>query len=64
MKIRETHKVVVMGAGGVGKTALVVQFMEGFFSTTYKPTVEDFYRHTIQLPGAYRKNTNLSRAST
>lgn len=51
MKIRETHKVVVLGAGGVGKTSLVVQFMEGFFTNTYKPTVEDYYRHTIQLPG-------------
>lgn len=51
MKIRETNKVVVMGAGGVGKTSIIVQFMEGFFSSTYKPTVEDYYRHTIQLPG-------------
>lgn len=51
MKIRDTHKVVVMGAGSVGKTSLIVQFMEGFFSSTYKPTVEDYYRHTIQLPG-------------
>ncbi|RWS13290.1 hypothetical protein B4U79_02467, partial [Dinothrombium tinctorium] len=50
MKLRETHKVVVMGAGGVGKTSLVVQFMEGVFTTQYRPTVEDYYRHTIQLP--------------
>ncbi|XP_023244435.1 ras-related protein Rap-1b-like [Centruroides sculpturatus] len=47
--MRET-KVVVLGAGGVGKTSLVVQFLEGFFSYTYKPTVEDCYRHTIQMP--------------
>ncbi|XP_023226445.1 ras-related protein Rap-1b-like [Centruroides vittatus] len=44
------NKLVVLGAGGVGKTSLVVQFLEGFFSNTYKPTVEDYYRHTIQLP--------------
>ncbi|UYV72298.1 DIRAS1 [Cordylochernes scorpioides] len=51
------NKLVVLGAGGVGKTSLVVQFLEGFFSTSYKPTVEDYYQHTIQLPGrpAYRE---------
>ncbi|XP_022237347.1 ras-related protein Rap-1b-like [Limulus polyphemus] len=44
------NKLVVLGAGGVGKTSLVVQYLEGFFSSTYKPTVEDYYRHTIQMP--------------
>lgn len=51
MKIRETHRIVVMGGGGVGKTSLVTQFMEGFFLTSYKPTVEDYYRHTVKTPG-------------
>ncbi|XP_022257047.1 ras-related protein Rap-2a-like [Limulus polyphemus] len=44
------NKLVVLGAGGVGKTSLVVQYLEGFFSSSYKPTVEDCYRHTIQMP--------------
>ncbi|XP_064460437.1 ras-related protein Rap-1b-like [Ornithodoros turicata] len=44
------NKLVVLGAGGVGKTSLIVQFLEGFFSFTYKPTVEDCYRHTVQTP--------------
>lgn len=56
MKVRENHRVVVMGAGGVGKTSLVTLFMEGVFTTTYKPTIEDYYRHTVQFPG---KETNL-----
>ncbi|KAI1301263.1 GTP-binding protein Di-Ras2 [Halotydeus destructor] len=65
MKIREAHKVVVMGAGGVGKTSLVVQFMEGFFSSAYKPTVEDYYRHTIQLPdGMYHTVEILDTSGT
>lgn len=49
MGMRE-NKLVVLGSGGVGKTSLVVQYLEGFFSTTYKPTVEDYYRHTIRMP--------------
>lgn len=44
------NKLVVLGAGGVGKTSLIVQFLEGFFSFTYKPTVEDCYRHSVQTP--------------
>ncbi|GFX01972.1 uncharacterized protein TNCV_371611 [Trichonephila clavipes] len=44
------NKLVVLGPGGVGKTSLVVQYLEGFFTTTYKPTVEDYYRHTIKMP--------------
>ena len=51
MKIRETHRIVVMGGGGVGKTSLVTQFMQGFFVSSYKPTVEDYYRHTVKTPG-------------
>lgn len=48
---RMTDKLVVLGPGGVGKTSLVVQFLEGLFDFTYKPTVEDYYRHIVQLPG-------------
>ncbi|XP_015918032.1 ras-related protein Rap-1b-like [Parasteatoda tepidariorum] len=43
-------KFVVLGAGGVGKTSLVVRFLNDMFCSTYKPTVEDCYQHTIQLP--------------
>uniref|UniRef100_T1KBD6 Uncharacterized protein n=1 Tax=Tetranychus urticae TaxID=32264 RepID=T1KBD6_TETUR len=50
MKILTLHKVVVMGAGGVGKTSLVTQFVSQLFPSSYKPTVEDFYSHTITLP--------------
>ncbi|XP_077531819.1 ras-related protein Rap1-like [Haemaphysalis longicornis] len=44
------NKLVVLGAGGVGKTSLIVQFLESVFSVTYKPTVEDCYRHSVQTP--------------
>lgn len=44
-------KFVVLGAGGVGKTSLVIRFLDNVFTSTYKPTVEDCYQHTIQLPG-------------
>ena len=35
---------VVLGSGGVGKSALTVQFVSGHFMEKYDPTIEDFYR--------------------
>ncbi|CAH1255488.1 DIRAS2 [Branchiostoma lanceolatum] len=43
-------RLVVLGAGGVGKSSLVSQFMRGVFNTLYEPTVEDCYRHFLHLP--------------
>ena len=37
-------KVVVLGSGGVGKSALTVQFVSGHFMEKYDPTIEVFYR--------------------
>ncbi|EAT34944.1 AAEL012857-PA [Aedes aegypti] len=41
-------KVVVLGSGGVGKSALTVQFVSGCFIEKYDPTIEDFYRKEIE----------------
>jgi len=42
-------KVVVLGSGGVGKSALTVQFVSGHFIEKYDPTIEDFYRKEIEV---------------
>ncbi|XP_050698242.1 ras-related protein Rap-1b-like [Eriocheir sinensis] len=44
------NKLVILGGGGVGKTSLVLQFLQGIFNPVYRPTVEDCYSHTLQLP--------------
>ncbi|KAG8183288.1 hypothetical protein JTE90_004908 [Oedothorax gibbosus] len=41
------YRVVVFGAGGVGKSSLVLRFVKGSFCETYIPTVEDTYRQVI-----------------
>lgn len=41
------YSVVVFGAGGVGKSSLVLRFVKGTFRDTYIPTVEDTYRQVI-----------------
>lgn len=45
-------KVVVLGSGGVGKSALTVQFVSGSFMEKYDPTIEDFYRKEIEVDGS------------
>lgn len=45
-------KVVVLGSGGVGKSALTVQFVSGSFMEKYDPTIEDFYRKEIEVDAA------------
>ena len=44
--------VVVLGSGGVGKSALTVKFMTGAFDEKYDPTIEDFYRKEINVNGS------------
>ena len=46
------YKVVVLGSGGVGKSALTVKFVSGTFMEKYDPTIEDFYRKEISVDGA------------
>lgn len=43
---------VVLGSGGVGKSALTVQFVTGCFMEKYDPTIEDFYRKEIEVDGS------------
>ncbi|KAF2804382.1 ras-domain-containing protein [Mytilinidion resinicola] len=43
------YKLVVLGDGGVGKTALTIQLCLNHFIETYDPTIEDSYRKQVQI---------------
>jgi len=45
------HKVIMVGSGGVGKSALTLQFMYDEFVEDYEPTKADSYRKNIVLAG-------------
>ncbi|XP_058797720.1 ras-like protein 2 isoform X2 [Phymastichus coffea] len=43
MNYSSTYKLVVVGGGGVGKSAVTIQFIQSYFVTDYDPTIEDSY---------------------
>jgi small GTP-binding protein len=47
----ESYKLVVLGSGGVGKSALTIRLVQGRFVLVYDPTIEDSYKKTITVDG-------------
>ena len=45
------YKTVVVGDGGVGKSALTIQFLQNEFLEDYDPTIEDSYRKQAVIDG-------------
>ena len=45
------HKVIVVGAGSAGKSALTQMYMYGNFVEEYDPTTADSYRKIIEVDG-------------
>lgn len=41
------YKLVVVGDGGVGKSALTIQLIQNHFVEEYDPTIEDSYRKQV-----------------
>ncbi|XP_054165947.1 ras-related protein M-Ras-like [Oppia nitens] len=48
-----TYKLVVVGDGGVGKSALTIQFFQKLFVTDYDPTIEDSYVQHVDVDGQW-----------
>ncbi|XP_022240780.1 ras-related protein M-Ras-like isoform X2 [Limulus polyphemus] len=48
-----TYILVVVGDGGVGKSALTIQFFQKLFVTDYDPTIEDSYIQHTEIDGQW-----------
>ncbi|KAL5481783.1 hypothetical protein EMCRGX_G022023 [Ephydatia muelleri] len=47
----QNYKLVVLGEGGVGKSAITIQFTSSVFAADYDPTIEDAYRIDAEIDG-------------
>lgn len=43
------YKLVIVGGGGVGKSALTIQLIQNHFIDEYDPTIEDSYRKQVSV---------------
>jgi len=43
------YNIVVLGAGGVGKSVITIQYLQNKFVDEYYPTIADTYRKTLQI---------------
>ena len=43
------YKLVIVGGGGVGKSALTIQLIQNQFIDEYDPTIEDSYRKQVAI---------------
>ncbi|ELU11657.1 hypothetical protein CAPTEDRAFT_179488 [Capitella teleta] len=58
----QRHRLVVLGAGGVGKSSIIARFLKGTFTDTYKPTVEDLHCRDYDVNGSLIKVDVLDTA--
>lgn len=58
------YKIIVMGSGGVGKSALTVRFIHDMFIEKYDPTIEDSYRIMLELDDTIYNIEILDTAGT
>jgi len=58
------YKVVVIGSGGVGKSALTIQFVQNHFVDEYDPTIEDSYRKQCTISGLRKAESAESKQVT
>ncbi|KAI7906405.1 ras-like protein 3 [Cokeromyces recurvatus] len=49
--ILREYKIVMVGEGGVGKSAVTIQFIQSHFVDEYDPTIEDSYRKQCVVDG-------------
>ena len=64
MADKQKYKVVVAGGGGVGKSAITIQFTQAQFVEEYDPTIEDTYTKQCVVDGEVALLDSESRPCT
>ncbi|XP_033731014.1 circularly permutated Ras protein 1-like, partial [Pecten maximus] len=50
-RLQPSYKVVILGSGAVGKSAVILRYITNKFVDCYDPTIEDSYRKNVTIPG-------------
>jgi len=58
------YKFIVLGSGGVGKSAITVQFVSGQFVSQYNPTIEESFTKLVDVDGTPCRLEILDTAGT
>ena len=58
------YKIIVMGASGVGKSAITIQYVQRLFTDNYDPTIEDVYKKWAEVDGNYCRLEIVDTAGT
>ena len=58
------YKVVILGSGGVGKSALCIRYIQGHFVDQYDPTIEDSYRKQVVISGLPKAQQSSNGAAS
>mmetsp|Transcript_19281 Transcript_19281/g.54120 ORF Transcript_19281/g.54120 Transcript_19281/m.54120 type:complete len:186 (-) Transcript_19281:197-754(-) len=51
MPVTKTRKIVVLGFQGVGKSAVVVRFVDDMFADSYSPTIANAFQKNLRFRG-------------
>lgn len=46
-----TLKIVVLGAGAVGKSSLILRYLHGLFTDNYSPTLQEVFQKIDKVDG-------------
>jgi len=58
------YKFIVLGSGGVGKSAITVKFVSGQFVAQYNPTIEESFTKVVDIDGTPCRLEILDTAGT
>jgi small GTP-binding protein len=59
---KSTDKMVLLGNGEVGKSSLITQLIHKKFYSYYYPTIDDIFRHWMEIDGEWREIELLDTA--
>ena len=62
-KLKDEYKVVVLGDKGVGKTSLVLRYIQGYFSPNQQSTIAAFFLTRMRIAPSFASTLQMRTLS-